>query len=127
MSAQDNKPRLTEAQKKQNHIVSEQKRREAIRRGFDRLAEIVPGMEGQGRSEAVVLAATVTYLKAQVAKKKELKALAKENGMSERDFERAYSGAERAAREAEALESESEIEAENDSEFFYYPREHGGK
>jgi hypothetical protein len=57
------RPRLTEAQKKENHIRSEQKRREAIREGFDRLASIVPGMEGQGRSEAVVLDATVKYLR----------------------------------------------------------------
>ncbi|KAG9714418.1 hypothetical protein KCU73_g16218, partial [Aureobasidium melanogenum] len=43
------KPRLTEQEKKNNHIASEQKRRQAIREGFDRLAEIVPGMSGQGR------------------------------------------------------------------------------
>ena len=34
------KPRLTEQEKKNNHIASEQKRRQAIREGFDRLAEI---------------------------------------------------------------------------------------
>jgi heteromeric Ino2p/Ino4p transcription factor len=60
------RPRLTEAQKKENHIRSEQKRREAIREGFDRLASIVPGMEGQGRSEAVVLDATVKHLREQI-------------------------------------------------------------
>ncbi|KAK5121325.1 hypothetical protein LTR85_005491 [Meristemomyces frigidus] len=103
---QADKPRLTDAQKKQNHIVSEQKRREAIRRGFDRLAEIVPGMEGQGRSEAVVLAATVEYLKKQVAKKEELKKKAKERGMSEREFERAYQGAVRELETAESGDDE---------------------
>lgn len=66
------KPRLTDAQKKENHIASEQKRRQAIRENFDRLAEIVPGMEGQGRSEAVVLAATVEYLRAELTVKEQL-------------------------------------------------------
>lgn len=49
------KTRLTEQEKKNNHIASEQKRRLAIREGFDRLTEIVPGLEGQGRSESIVL------------------------------------------------------------------------
>lgn len=50
------KPRLTDAEKKNNHIASEHKRREGIRNGFDQLASLTPGMEGQGRSEAVLLA-----------------------------------------------------------------------
>jgi hypothetical protein len=45
------RPRLTDAEKKQNHILSEQKRRQAIRMGFDRLAAMTPGMNGLGRSE----------------------------------------------------------------------------
>ena len=49
------KPRLTEQEKKNNHIASEQKRRAAIREGFDELAALIPGMKGQGRSEAIVL------------------------------------------------------------------------
>lgn len=49
------RPRLSEQEKKNNHIASEQKRRMAIREGFDRLTEIVPGLEGQGRSESIVL------------------------------------------------------------------------
>ncbi|KAF2720441.1 hypothetical protein K431DRAFT_203463, partial [Polychaeton citri CBS 116435] len=67
------KPRLTDLEKKQNHIISEQKRRQAIREGFDRLAELVPGMEGQGRSEAVVLQATVQYMRETLARKEELR------------------------------------------------------
>ena len=47
--------RLTEQEKKSNHIASEQKRRNAIRDGFDRLTELIPGCEGQGRSEGMVL------------------------------------------------------------------------
>ncbi|KAL1589716.1 hypothetical protein WHR41_01692 [Cladosporium halotolerans] len=71
-SAND-RPRLTDAEKKQNHILSEQKRRQAIRQGFDRLAAQVPGCEGMGRSEALVLQATVNEMKAQTALKEKLK------------------------------------------------------
>lgn len=66
------KPRLTEQEKKNNHIASEQKRRAAIREGFDRLTELVPGLEGQGRSESVVLKKTVDYLRVQLQRRKEL-------------------------------------------------------
>ncbi|KFH47826.1 hypothetical protein ACRE_014390 [Hapsidospora chrysogenum ATCC 11550] len=58
----DERPRLTEEEKKQNHIASEQKRRQAIREGFDRLASQVPGLEGQGRSEGLVLNRTVQFM-----------------------------------------------------------------
>ncbi|KAI9754758.1 MAG: hypothetical protein M1835_000868 [Candelina submexicana] len=53
--------RLTDSQKKSNHILSEQKRRQAIRAGFDRLTELVPDCEGEARSESVVLRKTVEY------------------------------------------------------------------
>ena len=55
------KPRLTEQEKKQNHIASEQKRRAAIREGFDRLTDIVPGLQGQARSEGMVLTKVVDF------------------------------------------------------------------
>ncbi|KAJ5088664.1 hypothetical protein N7456_012280 [Penicillium angulare] len=62
-SGQDKeKPRLTDQEKKNNHIASEQKRRAAIREGFDRLTELVPGLEGQGRSESIVLQKTVDFI-----------------------------------------------------------------
>ncbi|KAL2211700.1 hypothetical protein CC79DRAFT_1364000 [Sarocladium strictum] len=66
-AGQDEKPRLTEEEKKQNHIASEQKRRQAIREGFDRLTELVPGLEGQGRSEGLVLKRTVEFMREQIA------------------------------------------------------------
>lgn len=94
------KPRLSDEQKRHNHIVSEQKRREAIRRGFDRLAEIVPGMQGQGRSEAVVLQATVAELKKQIEKKEWLRKIAHERGMKDEEFEKAYQGAKKASEDA---------------------------
>ncbi|KAI1167101.1 hypothetical protein F5B18DRAFT_523880 [Nemania serpens] len=78
--AVDEKPRLTEEEKKQNHIQSENKRRLAIRAGFDRLCEIVPGMEGQGRSEAVVLQRTVEYIREQLVKRRDLVMAAEARG-----------------------------------------------
>ena len=81
------KPRLSSAQKKANHIESEKKRREAIRKGFERLSKIVPDCDGQARSEAVVLQRTVQYLREQLEEKDKLKKQAMERGMSEGDFE----------------------------------------
>ncbi|ORY12405.1 hypothetical protein BCR34DRAFT_482707 [Clohesyomyces aquaticus] len=81
------RPRLTEAQKKENHIRSEQKRREAIREGFDRLASIVPGMEGQGRSEAVVLEATIKYMREQVVERERLITEARAQGKDTAAYE----------------------------------------
>ncbi|KAF2676997.1 hypothetical protein K458DRAFT_269147, partial [Lentithecium fluviatile CBS 122367] len=83
----NDRPRLTEAQKKENHIRSEQKRREAIREGFDRLASIVPGMEGQGRSEAVVLEATLQHMREQITKRKELIAEGRAKGIDTTQWE----------------------------------------
>ncbi|KAL1304534.1 hypothetical protein AAFC00_003516 [Neodothiora populina] len=70
------RPRLTEQEKKNNHIASEQKRRQAIREGFDRLADIVPGMKGQGRSEAQMLTATVDEMRSQLNDKEKLRQIA---------------------------------------------------
>ncbi|KAI9932174.1 hypothetical protein ASPWEDRAFT_27556 [Aspergillus wentii DTO 134E9] len=66
------KPRLTEQEKKNNHIASEQKRRAAIREGFDRLTELVPGLEGQGRSESIVLKKTVDFMRLQLQERHDL-------------------------------------------------------
>ena len=65
-SPRPDRPRLTEQEKKNNHIASEQKRRQAIRDGFDRLAALVPGMAGQGRSENAVLSAAVEHMRDQI-------------------------------------------------------------
>ena len=95
------KPRLTEEEKKQNHIASgaqalgmltssymadtasfplEQKRRQAIREGFDRLTELVPGLEGQGRSEGVVLQKTVAFMREQLEERRSLIQTIERNG-----------------------------------------------
>ncbi|KAI9899053.1 hypothetical protein N3K66_005514 [Trichothecium roseum] len=68
----DEKPRLTEEEKKQNHIASEQKRRQAIREGFDRLTELVPGLEGQGRSEGLVLKRTVEFMREKIEDRRDI-------------------------------------------------------
>src|ERR1700709_878067 len=76
----DEKPRLSEHEKKANHIASEQKRRQVIREGFDRLTELVPGLEGQGRSESVVLKKTVDYIRLQLEERRRLIAKIEELG-----------------------------------------------
>ncbi|KAK1767193.1 helix-loop-helix DNA-binding protein [Phialemonium atrogriseum] len=78
--AGDDKPRLTEEEKKQNHIASEQKRRQAIREGFDRLTELVPGLEGQGRSEGVVLKRTVEFMREKLQERRDLVASVENEG-----------------------------------------------
>jgi heteromeric Ino2p/Ino4p transcription factor len=91
-SNNNDRPRLTDAEKKQNHILSEQKRRLAIRQGFDRLAAMTPGMAGQGRSEAMVLGHAVDEIKKQTDIKERIKRkLMKENPEVTSDwFERFY-------------------------------------
>ncbi|KAF8424389.1 hypothetical protein EV426DRAFT_666001 [Tirmania nivea] len=64
--------RLTEQEKKNNHIASEQKRRNAIRDGFDKLAELIPGCEGQGRSEGVMLNRSIGYINDQLVERRAL-------------------------------------------------------
>lgn len=46
---------LSEAEKKANHIASEQKRRQNIRLGFEQLIEVVPALSQGNRSEALIL------------------------------------------------------------------------
>ena len=64
--SEKDKPCLTDREKRNNRTLSEQKRRASIRGGFDRLTELVPGIRGQARSEAVVLATTVEFARDQV-------------------------------------------------------------
>lgn len=53
-------------------MAAEQKRRQAIREGFDRMTELVPGLEGQGRSEGLVLQRTVEFMKQQIEERQRL-------------------------------------------------------
>ncbi|KAG0261882.1 hypothetical protein BG011_000579 [Mortierella polycephala] len=69
---------LTEAEKKANHIASEQKRRQNIRVGFDSLVEIVPTLSDCHRSEAVILQKSVDYIQRLLGQKNELKGRVRE-------------------------------------------------
>ncbi|KAK0747631.1 hypothetical protein B0T21DRAFT_406239 [Apiosordaria backusii] len=53
---------LSEAQKRENHIKSEQKRRNIIKLGFEKLNEIVPTVTNQNLSKAGVLIATHEWI-----------------------------------------------------------------
>ncbi|KAI1296305.1 hypothetical protein F5Y03DRAFT_294890 [Xylaria venustula] len=49
---------LTDAQKRENHIKSEQKRRQAIKEGFADLSFIIPALQNGGYSKASILSQT---------------------------------------------------------------------
>ena len=53
---------LTEDQKRENHIKSEQKRRTLIREGFEDLNELVPGLRGGGFSKSAILIMAADWL-----------------------------------------------------------------
>ncbi|KAL5340748.1 hypothetical protein BJX70DRAFT_360281 [Aspergillus crustosus] len=53
---------LTEEQKRSNHILSEQKRRNLIRKGFDDLCILVPGLKGGGFSKSAMLSQAADWL-----------------------------------------------------------------
>ncbi|KAK4457719.1 hypothetical protein QBC42DRAFT_34539 [Cladorrhinum samala] len=78
----DQKPRLTDEEKKANHIASEQKRRQAIRDAFDRISTIVPGLEGQARSEGIVLNSTIEYIRLKMRERRDMIAEADARGIT---------------------------------------------
>lgn len=53
---------LSEAQKRENHIKSEQKRRTLIKDGFDDLCELVPSLRGGGFSKSAMLSVAGDWL-----------------------------------------------------------------
>lgn len=53
---------LTEEQKRTNHILSEQKRRNLIKQGFDDLCALVPELRGGGFSKSAMLIQAADYL-----------------------------------------------------------------
>ncbi len=61
-SVSGKKETLTSAQKRLNHITSEQKRRNLIRSGFADLASLVPCLKGGNDSKSVVLDRSVEYI-----------------------------------------------------------------
>ncbi|CAO3590229.1 unnamed protein product [Absidia cylindrospora] len=64
---------LTEAEKKANHIASEQKRRQNIRMGFDCLIDAVPTLNHGNRSEALILQKAIDHIHYLISVKNELK------------------------------------------------------
>lgn len=60
--AKQAKENLTEEQKRSNHILSEQKRRNLIRQGFDELCSLVPGLRGGGFSKSAMLTQAADWL-----------------------------------------------------------------
>ncbi|KAI9484412.1 hypothetical protein BDB00DRAFT_855815 [Zychaea mexicana] len=64
---------LTEAEKKANHIASEQKRRQNIRLGFEQLIEVVPSLSQGNRSEALILQKSVDHIRHLISVKDDLK------------------------------------------------------
>ncbi|KKA27690.1 hypothetical protein TD95_002759 [Thielaviopsis punctulata] len=61
-NAKQPRKNLTDQQKRENHIVSEQRRRTAIKVGFEELTEMVPGIKGGGFSKSAVLNITCEWL-----------------------------------------------------------------
>lgn len=53
---------LTEEQKRENHIKSEQKRRTLIKTGFEDLCILVPGLQGGNLSKSLVLTTAASWL-----------------------------------------------------------------
>src|SRR5262249_16344917 len=64
-SASTTKPpreNLTDEQKRNNHIMSEQKRRDLIKRGFEQLHQLVPELRAGGLSKSSVLMEAAGFL-----------------------------------------------------------------
>jgi hypothetical protein len=53
---------LTEEQKRSNHILSEQKRRDLIKQGYKDLNELVPAVRGGGLSKSQILTEAANFL-----------------------------------------------------------------
>lgn len=75
------KPRLTAVQKNTNHKDAENKRRNAIRERFTDLSNMVPGAEGQERSEQVMLSKTTDFLRRMIQEQRQLEAMANARGI----------------------------------------------
>ncbi|KAH8178035.1 helix-loop-helix DNA-binding domain-containing protein [Sarocladium implicatum] len=63
---------LSEEQKRENHIKSEQKRRTLIKEGFDDLCDLIPGLQSRGLSKSTMLSMTAEYLEQLLEGNKEL-------------------------------------------------------
>ncbi|KAI9844562.1 MAG: hypothetical protein M1837_005521 [Sclerophora amabilis] len=66
---------LSEDQKRSNHILSEQKRRNLIKQGFDDLCELVPELHGGGHSKSVMLFHAADWLEDLLLRMEELRGI----------------------------------------------------
>ena len=66
---------LTEAQKRSNHILSEQKRRNLIRQGFEELGELVPELRPGGFSKSAMLTQAALWLESLIRGNEKLKGM----------------------------------------------------
>lgn len=78
--AMSRKPRLTDAEKKANHVASEQKRRQKIRDAYARIARMVPGAEGKERSEEALLRLYLAYVKELTERRQQLIGMVEDEG-----------------------------------------------
>ncbi|KAI2632412.1 hypothetical protein GGR54DRAFT_583385 [Hypoxylon sp. NC1633] len=62
ISGKQPRENLSDAQKRENHIKSEQKRRGAIKEGFDDLCDLVPNLKGGGYSKSTMLSIAGEWL-----------------------------------------------------------------
>jgi len=67
---------LTEEQKRSNHILSEQKRRNLIKRGFEDLQELVPEIRNGGQSRSGALTEAANFLEKLIEDNKTFRQLA---------------------------------------------------
>jgi hypothetical protein len=72
-AAKSTRENLTEEQKRENHIKSEQKRRTLIREGFEDLNQLVPGLRGGGFSKSAVLIMSADWLESLLQGNEELR------------------------------------------------------
>ncbi|KAI9843855.1 MAG: hypothetical protein M1838_002427 [Thelocarpon superellum] len=70
-----NRENLTEEQKRSNHILSEQKRRNLIKQGFDDLCDLVPDLRGGGYSKSAMLVQAADWLEDMLKGNAELRTL----------------------------------------------------
>ena len=69
-----NRENLTEEQKRSNHILSEQKRRNLIKQGFDDLCTLVPELKGGGFSKSAMLIQAADWIEDVISGNELLKA-----------------------------------------------------
>ncbi|KAI9791421.1 MAG: hypothetical protein M1816_003989 [Peltula sp. TS41687] len=70
------KESLTEEEKRFNHIVSEQRRRDLIKKGFEDLCSLVPDLHGPGQhSKSTILNKSADWLENQLKGNQELRAI----------------------------------------------------